>query len=64
LLSEGKLPGSFWGEALYTVAHVINLSPDVVLQTDVPNRVWYGKNVSYSHLCVFGCKAFVHVPKD
>jgi len=40
LLSEAKLPGSFWGEALYTVAHVINLSPVVVLQTDVPNRVW------------------------
>jgi len=31
LLSEAKLPGSFWGEALYTVAHVINLSLVVVL---------------------------------
>ena len=64
LLSEAKLPGSFWGEALYTAAHVINLSLVVVLQANVPNRVWYGKDVSYSHLRVFGCKAFVHVPKD
>lgn len=32
LLSEEKLPESFWGEALYIVAHVINLSPVVVLQ--------------------------------
>ncbi|KAL9261014.1 Retrovirus-related Pol polyprotein from transposon TNT 1-94-like protein [Drosera capensis] len=23
-----------------------------------------GKDVSYDHLCVFGCKAFVHIPKD
>ena len=34
------------------------------LQSDVPNSVWYGKDVSYDHLRVFGCKAFVHVPKD
>jgi len=64
LLSEVKLLGFFWDEALYIVAHVINLSPIVVLQDDVPDKVWYGKDVSYSHLRVFGCKAFVHVPKD
>ena len=64
LLSEAKLPNSFWGEALLTAAHVINLSPAVALQSDVPNSVWYGKDVSCDHLRVFGCKAFVHVPKD
>ena len=64
LLSEAKLPNSFWGEALLTAAHVINLSPTVALQSDVPNSVWYGKDVTYDHLRVFGCKAFVHVPKD
>ncbi|KAI4353150.1 hypothetical protein L6164_002120 [Bauhinia variegata] len=64
LLSKAKLPGSFWGEALYTATHVINLSPAVALQSDVPNRVWYGKDVSYDHLHVFGYKVFVHVPKD
>ena len=64
MLSEAKLPNAFWGEALYTVTHVINLSPIVALQTDVPDRIWYGKDVSYDHLRVFGCKAFVHVPKD
>ena len=64
LLSDANLPRSFWAEALYTVAHVINLSPSVPLQGDVSNKVWFGKDVSYSHLRVFGCKAFVHVPKD
>ena len=43
LLFEGKLPKSFWGEALLTAAHVINLSPAVALQSDVPNSlVWKG----------------------
>ncbi|RDX97966.1 hypothetical protein CR513_19192, partial [Mucuna pruriens] len=52
------------GEALYTTVHVINLSPVVALNTEVPNKIWFGKDVKYDHLRVFGCKAFVHVPKD
>jgi hypothetical protein len=34
------------------------------LNGDVPNRFWTGNDVSYNHLMVFGCRAFVHVPKD
>ncbi|KAK8957035.1 hypothetical protein KSP39_PZI000307 [Platanthera zijinensis] len=64
MLSESKLPEMFWGEALLTTTHVINLSPSYPLDEDVPNRVWYGKDPSYSHLRVFGCRAFVHIPKD
>jgi len=64
MLSDAKLPDSFWAEALNTAAYIINLSPAVALNGDVPDRVWSGKNVSYDHLKVFGCKAFVHVPKD
>jgi len=44
--------------------HVINLSPVVVLNSEVLSKIWFGKNVKYDHLRVFGCKAFVHVPKD
>jgi hypothetical protein len=64
LLSQSQLPNSFWGEALSTSVHVLNLTPCVPLQFDVPDRVWTGKDVSYDHLRVFGCKAFVHIPKD
>ena len=42
----------------------INLSPSVPLKGDVPERVWTGKDVSYDHLREFGCKAFIHIPKD
>ena len=30
----------------------------------MPEKVWTGKEVSYDHLRVFGCRAFVHIPKD
>lgn len=64
LLSQAQLPRSFWGEALSTVVHVLNLTPCVPLDFNVPDKVWLGKEVSYDHLRVFGCKAFVHIPKD
>jgi len=64
LLSQSQLAKTFWGEALNTVVHVLNLTPCVPLGNEVPNRIWSKKDISYSHLRVFGCKAFVHVPKD
>ena len=63
-LSHSKLPRSFWGEAMRTTVDLINLSPSVPLNGDVPEKFWTGKEVSYDHLRVFGCKAFVHIPKD
>ena len=64
LLSSAKLPKHYWGEALSTAVYLINLSPSYPLQGDVPNMVFYDKEVSYEHLQVFGCKAFVHIPQD
>ena len=47
-----------------TVVHVPNLTPCVPLEFDVPDRIWSNNEISYDHLRVFGCKAFVHIPKD
>ena len=47
-----------------TSIDLINLSPSFPLKGDVLERVWIGKDVSYDHLRVFGCKEFVHIPKD
>ena len=64
MLSHSNLPTSFWGETMRTSIDLINLSPSVPLKGDVPERLWTGKDVSYDNLRVFGCKAFVHIPKD
>ena len=42
MLSKAKLPKHFWGEALLAIVHVINLSPAVALNTEVPEKklVW------------------------
>ena len=60
MLSHAKLPNQFWAEQLMIAIYAINLSP----WGDIPQKVWLGKEVSYKHLKVFGCRAFVHVPRD
>ena len=62
MLSHAKLPKSFWGEAMRTTVDLINLSPSYPLEADISKRVWTGKFVSFEHLRLFGCKAFIHVP--
>ncbi|KAM1670675.1 hypothetical protein ACFX2K_044618 [Malus domestica] len=64
MLRTAKLSKQFWGEAVRTAYYLINRSPSVPLGLDVPERVWTGNDVSYSYLKVFGCKAFVHMPKE
>lgn len=64
MISEAKLPNHYWGESLYTEVHVLNLTPTVALNNEVLDKIYFGKNVKYGHFRVFGCKAFVHIPKD
>ncbi|GMH24741.1 hypothetical protein Nepgr_026584 [Nepenthes gracilis] len=64
MLSEAKLPVSFWVEALKTTACVINRSPYKPLKGEMSEKIWSGNELSYDHLQVFGCKTFVHILKD
>lgn len=64
MLRMAKLPESFWGGAVQTACYLINRSPSVPLEFEVTERVWTNKDVSYSHLKVFGCRVFAHVPKE
>ena len=43
---------------------MVNKSPYSVLEDKTPHEVWTGKKASLSHLRVFGCDAYVHVPKE
>ena len=64
MLSHAKLPESYSVEAMYTIVYPINRSPSVPLKGDVPQRVSTGKDISYQHLRVSGCMAYMHVAKD
>ena len=64
LLLQSQLLRSFWDEALNIVVHVLNLTPCVPLEFDVLDRIRSDNEISYDHLRVFRCKAFMHIPKD
>ena len=64
MLSNASLPNEFWVEALATVVHLINRSPNKTLESKVPEEVWSRKPPLYKHLRVFGFKAFCHILKE
>jgi hypothetical protein len=43
---------------------LVNRSPSSTLVEKTPHEAWTGKKPSLEHLRVFGCDAYVHVPKE
>lgn len=58
------LSHEFWVEEVDTSCYLVNRSPSSTLVDKNPYEVWVGKNPSLSHLIVFRCDLFVHVPKE
>jgi hypothetical protein len=64
MLSGVRLGKEFWAEVVGTACYMVNISPSSVLDDKNPQEVWTGKEPSLTHLKVFGCDAYVHVPKE
>ena len=47
-----------------TAAYLINRGPSFPLGFKIPEEVWIGKKLKYSHLRTFGCIAYVHVDPE
>jgi hypothetical protein len=44
--------------------YMVNRSPSSTLDDKTPHEVWNGKKYYLTHIGVFGCDAYVHVPKE
>ena len=64
MLSGTGLGQEFWAEAVETACYLVNRSPSSALEDKTPHEVWTGKKPSLSDLRIFGCDAYVHVPKE
>ena len=64
LQSSYGLEKHFWVEVVKTTCYLINRSPTTALDGGIPEEVWTSRKENYSHLKVFGCEAFVHIPKE
>lgn len=64
MLSNVGLGKEFLAEACNTAIYLINQSPSSRLDFGIPKEECLRNKISYSHIQVFGCEAYVHVPKE
>ena len=64
MLLDAKLHPKLWAEAISTAAYLRNRSPTSAMEGMTPHEAWHGRKPRVEHLRVFGCTAYVHIPKD
>lgn len=63
-LKGRNLSNEYWAEAVACAIYVINKSPTKSVMIRVPEQAWSGMSCRVSHLRVFACVAYAHVPKE
>lgn len=64
MLKSKGISNSFWVEAINTIVYLKNKSPTKYIEHKTPVKAFYGFKPKVSHLRIFGCKAFGHIPKE
>jgi hypothetical protein len=64
MLNEKNLPNDFWAEAVVITVYIMNRTPTTVVHGMTPEEKFISKKPNVSHLIVFGCIAYVHIPDD
>ena len=63
-MSEKNVPHTYWAEAVSTAVYVMNKTPTAAVHDVKPEEKFTGVKPDLSHLKVFGCIAYVHVPDE
>ena len=63
MLQGKNISNGFWAEAINTTIYLKIISSTKSLDFQTPLEVFHGYKLELSHLRVFGCKSFAHVPK-
>jgi hypothetical protein len=64
MLNEKNLPNYFWAEAIAIVVYIMNRTPTTIVHGMTLEEKFTSKKPNVSHLRVFGCIAYVHVPDE
>ncbi|TXG46384.1 hypothetical protein EZV62_028112 [Acer yangbiense] len=64
LLAKGKVPKSFWPEAVNWSIHVLNRSLTFSVQNMTHDEAWSGRKPAVDHFKIFGCVAYAHIPDE
>jgi hypothetical protein len=64
MLNEKNLPNYFWAEAIVTIIYIMNQTPTTTIHGITLEEKFTCKKPDVSHLRVFGCTAYLHVPDE
>jgi hypothetical protein len=64
MIHDQDLPMCLWAEAAMTVVYVQNRLSHSALGFKTPEEMFTGKKPEVSHLKIFGCPVFIHIPKE
>ena len=59
-----NLPDFYWAEAVATAVYIMNRTPTAAIHGMTPEERYTGRKPDISHLKIFGCIAYVHVPDE
>ena len=63
MLHDQDLPMHLWAEDAITMVYVQSCTPHRVLENKTPEEVFSSKKLEFSHLRIFGCPVYIHIPK-
>jgi hypothetical protein len=64
LIHARSVDTQLWGEAVKTMAYLLNCTYRTTNPDKTPIELFTGKKPSVSHLRVFGSTAYIHIPKE
>ena len=64
MLHDQNLHYSFWAEASNTAVYIQNRCHHFVLKNTTLEEVFTGIKPDLSHLRIFGCPIYIHIPKE
>ena len=64
MIHDQDLPMHLWDEATRTTVYAQNIISHSALGFKTHEEMFTGKKLEVSHLKIFGCPVFVHIPKE
>ena len=64
MIHDQDLPTCLWAEVAMAVVYVQNRLSHSALGLKTPKEMFTGKKPELSHLKIFGCPVFIHIPKE
>ena len=64
MLNEKDLSDFYWAEAVATAVYIMNGTPTATIHGMTLEERYTGRKPDISHLKIFGCITYVHVPDE